>query len=451
MGRVTYAESAGRARPERKNGVAPRACVCFSIMAAISDMPSSEIFPALGVSLALGLLVGLEREWAHDRVAGIRTFALVTLSGALSALVAGTFGGWVVAGAIVCLTVMIFIGNVPSMRSAEADRGLTTEFAMVVMFFTGMLPLLGHTVVAIVVAGAVMVLLQGKKTMHDVVHRIGENELRAIARLVLIALVILPVLPDKAYGYYGVLNPFHIWLMVVLIVGISLVAYLVGRIIGPHRGMLASGILGGLISSTATTASLSRQSREPQAGARVLGLVIMISSAVVFIRLIVEILAVAPGAGRVMVPPLAAMLLWMTVVTAGCWFFARKEFTKPPEREPPSEIKGAVVFGLLYALVLLAVAVAKQHFGSAGLYTVAAISGLTDMDAITLSTANLVQGGHLDASTGWRVVLTGGVANLVFKGIMAAALGSRLLGGLIAAGFGASLVGAALIAWLWPV
>ena len=104
----------------------------------------------------------------------------------------------------------------------------------------------------------------------------------------------------------------------------------------------------------------------------------------------------------------------------------------------------------MYALVLLAVAFAKQHFGSTGLYTVAAISGLTDMDAITLSTASLVSGAHLDAGTGWRIVLTAGVANLVFKGILAVSLGSRMLGKLVVIGFLAVVAGAAAIAWLWP-
>jgi uncharacterized membrane protein (DUF4010 family) len=114
-------------------------------------------------------------------------------------------------------------------------------------------------------------------------------------------------------------------------------------------------------------------------------------------------------------------------------------------------MKGAVMFGLLYALVLLGVAAAQHNFGQAGLYTVAAISGLTDMDAITLSTANLVNGNHLDAGTGWRIILTGGVANLVFKGIMVASIGSRALAGYVAAVFGLSILGAGLIAWLWPV
>ncbi|MEZ0274844.1 MAG: DUF4010 domain-containing protein, partial [Roseimicrobium sp.] len=178
--------------------------------------------------------------------------------------------------------------------------------------------------------------------------------------------------------------------------------------------------------------------------------VIMIASTVVFGRVIVEILAVAPKAGQTMVYPFLAIMVWMAVVSVGCWLLARKEIVKPPQGEPPSEMKGAVMFGLLYALVLLGVAVARHNFGQAGLFTVAAISGLTDMDAITLSTANLVNGNHIDPGTGWRIILTGGVANLVFKGIMVATIGSRALAGWVAIVFGVSILGAGLIAWLWP-
>ncbi len=417
---------------------------------AAAEMHHTEMFPALGIALGLGLLVGLEREWVKDQVAGIRTFALVTLSGALAALVAATYGGWVIAAAVVCLTVMILIGNLPALKRGEPDMGLTTEFAMLVMFFTGMLPVMGQGMAAAVVAGVVMVLLQGKKSMHGVVRRIGEADLKAIARLVLIGLVILPVLPNENYGYYDVFNPFKIWLMVVLIVGLSLAAYLVGKFIGPNKGLIVSGLLGGLISSTATTASLSRQSQQSKVSPALLGVVIMIASTVVFGRVVAEMVTVAPGHWHAMVPPFIAIMAWMALISLGCWFFARKEIVKPSDREPPGELKGAVLFGLMYAIVLLGVAVARHNFGQAGLFTVAAISGLTDMDAITLSTAGLVQGNHLDTSTAWRVILTGGVANLVFKGLMVASLGTRELARYVALVFGASIAGAGLIAWLWP-
>ncbi|MBU6302876.1 MAG: DUF4010 domain-containing protein [Verrucomicrobia bacterium] len=414
----------------------------------VSSTP--EIFRALGLALALGLLVGLEREWARDRVAGIRTFALVTLAGALSGLMAQIFGGWTVAAVIGSLTVMIWIGNVPRQGGNGADSGLTTEMAILILYFAGLLAMEKREVVAVVVSGAVMVLLQGKKPLHELVARIGEEELRAIARLVLIGLVILPVLPDHGYGYFGAFNPFRVWLMVVLIVSISLVAYLVAKYVGPHRGVLLSGILGGLISSTATTASLARQSAVPGVGIRLPALVVILSSTVVFPRLVAEIFAVAPGAAWEMAPPFMVMFVWMTLLSAGCWWWSRREFAAAAVREPPSELKSAVAFAGLYALVLLGVAVAKRHFGSAGLFTVAGISGLTDMDAITLSTAGLVGGGHLEASTGWRVIMTGGAANLIFKAVLAMALGSRDFAGKVALLFLPALAGMGLIVWLWP-
>lgn len=414
----------------------------------VSSTP--EIFRALGLALALGLLVGLEREWARDRVAGIRTFALVTLAGALSGLMAQIFGGWTVAAVIGSLTVMIWIGNVPRQGGNGADSGLTTEMAILILYFAGLLAMEKREVVAVVVSGAVMVLLQGKKPLHELVARIGEEELRAIARLVLIGLVILPVLPDHGYGYFGAFNPFRVWLMVVLIVSISLVAYLVAKYVGPHRGVLLSGILGGLISSTATTASLARQSAVPGVGIRLPALVVILSSTVVFPRLVAEIFAVAPGAAWEMAPPFMVMFVWMTLLSAGCWWWSRREFAAAAVREPPSELKSAVAFAGLYALVLLGVAVAKRHFGSAGLFTVAGISGLTDMDAITLSTAGLVGGGHLEASTGWRVIMTGGAANLIFKAVLAMALGSRDFAGKVALLFLPALAGMGFIVWLWP-
>jgi len=407
------------------------------------------LLASLGVALALGLLVGLEREWSKDRVAGIRTFALVTLSGALTAFLGQTFGGWVVAAAIIGLTVMILMGNLPLIRGARPDLGLTTEFAMIVMFFTGMLTVMGEIIVAVVISGAVMVLLQGKKTLHHMVHRFGADDLKAIARLVLIGLVILPVLPDRSYGHYGVLNPFSIWLMVVLIVGLSLAAYLAGKFIGPRQGLLVAGILGGLISSTATTVSAARRSAAAATLAHTQGIVVLIASVTVFIRVLVEIVAVAPDSAAGMIPPLALMMLWMAAVTGICWLLLRKKLEHTTQQGPPSEMKGAILFGLLYALVLLGVAIAKEHFGQAGLYAVAAISGLTDMDAITLSTSKLVDGGQLDSAAGWRLILTGGMANLVFKGVLAATLGSRVLAWIVAAGFGASLAGAGLILGFW--
>ena len=409
-----------------------------------------ELLQSLGVALGLGLLVGLQREWEHNRLAGLRTFAFVSLFGALSGLLAQAHGGWVMGAALIACAAITVPGYMASLRDKEADPGLTTEIALLVMFATGAITMLGYRMVAVVVAGSVMVLLQGKKTLHQMVHKIGENDLREIARLVLISLVILPVLPNQSFGYEGVLNPFAIWLMVVLIVGVSLVAYLVSKFLGPSRGAVIAGILGGLISSTATTASVARRSKSPQDHSPHLVVITLISAAIVFGRVIVEVMIVGSGVAQQMLPPLLAMLALASLIAAIAYRLALKSEIQADEGTPPSELKGAVMFGLLYVVVLFAVSFAKEHFGQAGLYTVAAISGLTDMDAITLSTASLSQAGQLDAATAWRVIMTGGLANLLFKTALVIGMGSRAYMKPVLLGFAATFLGGVAILAFWP-
>jgi uncharacterized membrane protein (DUF4010 family) len=410
----------------------------------------TELLQSLGIALGLGLLVGLQREWEHNRLAGLRTFAFVSLFGALSGMLAQAHGGWVMGAALVAFAAIVVPGYVASLRDKEADPGLTTEIALLVMFATGAITMLGHRIVAVVIAGSVMVLLQGKKPLHQMVHKIGENDLREIARLVLIGLVILPLLPNKSYGYEGVVNPFAIWLMVVLIVGISLAAYLASKLMGRSRGAAVAGILGGLISSTATTASVARRSKAPQSHPQPLAVIALISAAVVFVRVIVEVMIVGPGVIEKMLPPLLAMMVLAGVIAAVAYRLMMKSELQPSEEPPPSELKGAVMFGLLYVIVLFAVSFAKEHFGQAGLFVVAAISGLTDMDAITLSTASLSNAGQLDADTAWRVIMTGGLANILFKTALVLGMGSRAFIKPVLLGFTATFVGGLLILLFWP-
>ena len=409
-----------------------------------------ELLKSLGTALGLGLLVGLQREWARARIAGIRTFALVALLGGLSAVLSFTLGGWVIAAALVACAAVVIFGYMEEQKQPEPDIGLTTEISILLMFVIGAVAVLGHRLEAVVCAGTVMVLLQSKEPLHEMVRRIGENDLREIGRLVLAGLVILPLLPNREMGYLGVLNPFKAWLMVVLIIGISLAAYLAGKAFGGSKGALLAGVLGGLISSTATTASVARRSRAAGTAVRSLAAVTLIASAVVFVRVIAEVVIAAPGAWPAMLPPLGAMMGWTLVVALAVHRMALKAGHPAAEESTPSELKGAVMFGLLYVAVLYGVALAKEHFGTTGLYTVAAISGLTDMDAITLSTSGLVQNGHVDPGTGWRVILLGGIANLLFKAGLVAVLGGKGYVRPALAGFAAMLAGGGAILAFWP-
>jgi uncharacterized membrane protein (DUF4010 family) len=233
-------------------------------------------------------------------------------------------------------------------------------------------------------------------------------------------------------------------------VGISLAGYVAFKIFGAKAGTLLGGLLGGLVSSTATTASYARRSTKLPGSANLAALVIMIASTTVFVRVLVEVAAVAPGNFMQIGPPLATMLAACCVIAAVAFRFNRDRSAELPAQENPAELKSALIFGALYAVVILAVAAAKDHFGSSGLYAIAVLSGLTDMDAITLSTAQLVNNGTIEINTGWRVILVASLSNLAFKAGIVAALGNRGLLRRISILFGLAVLSGLAILLLWP-
>jgi uncharacterized membrane protein (DUF4010 family) len=404
----------------------------------------------LAIALGLGLLVGVERQRAEGRVAGLRTFALITLLGAVGASVPGNAGVWLVAVGFAGVVALIVTGNVIAMHGGRAEPGMTTEIAALIMFVVGAAVASGFRVLSAVVGGTVALLLHWKKPMHAVVQRLGEQDVNAAMRLVLIGLVILPILPNRTYGPYGVLNPFEIWLMVVLIVGISLASYIAWRLFGARMGTLLGGALGGLISSTAATVGYARRTRQTPGDANGAAVMILIASTVVFVRVLFEVSVVARAWLVPLGAPVFAMLVIMAAIAAVTWLRTRSALTVQDEAEPPSDLRAAILFGLLYGAVLVAVAFAREHAGTGGLYAVAALSGLTDVDAITLSTAQLVRAGRLEVETGWRLILVGAMANLVFKGAAVAALGHARLTRRVASLFAVALAGAAIILVAWP-
>ena len=398
------------------------------------------VVQTLALSLGLGLLVGLQREWAAPHVAGIRTFALVSLFGTVLGMLAESYGPWLVIAGLLATTALMLTGTVIRLRTSEEVPGSTTPAAALLMYLVGVALAMGRTDLGVIIAGVVAILLHWKQMLHGFVERIGPKEIRAIFQLVLIGLVILPVLPDRSFGPYAVLNPYEIWLMVVLIVGISLGGYIAYRFLGARAGTLLSGVLGGLISSTATTVSYSRRSRHVPESAGMAAFAIMLASTIVFGRVAFEICLVAPEILAGVLPPLAVMTGVMAVIAGVLYATRQTEAETIPLDEDPTQLKSAIVFGLLYAAVLVAVAAAKEHLGDRGLYVVATVSGLTDVDAITLSTAQLIKRGQLTVDTGWRMILIGTLSNLVFKCAAVAVLGHRRLLTRVGLGFGVALL-----------
>ncbi len=408
-------------------------------------MDIGSTFARLGIALGLGLLVGLQRERSSGALAGVRTFPLVTLTGCVCAMIAQQFGGWVVAAGLIALAAMIVVGNLAQFRNGELDPGLTTEVVILLMYGVGAYLMVGHAGIAIAVGGGAAVLLQYKGQLHGIVQRLGDEDLKAIMQFALISLVVLPVLPDRAYGPYAVLNPRQIWWMVVLIVGMSLAGYIVYKFFGERVSTALGGFLGGAISSTATTVSYARMSARFPEREKVATVVIMAASTVVLVRILIEIAVVAPAFLRQAAPPMLFMLACFAALSAAAYFRGWRPVTELPPQSNPSELKPALLFGLGYAIVLLAVAAAKEHFGQGALYVVAGLSGMTDMDAITLSTSRLVAAGRIDPATGWRLILAALMSNLVFKAGAVAVLGHRRLAARVAGLYAVAMVVAVLL------
>lgn len=408
----------------------------------------------LGIALGLGMLVGLQRQKSEYEMAGVRTFTLISIMGVVSGLMAREYENpFIIPIFGVCLAALLVTANIIKVKtSKDDDIGQTTEVAALLMFAVGAYLVVGNQVLGVIVGGVMAVLLYLKDHLHSFINRLEDKDLAAIMTFAGISLVILPLLPDKTFGPYDVLNPRNIWLMITLIVGISVIGYFIYKFVGKKVGIISNGVLGGLISSTATTVSYARKTKETKSISKLAAFVITAASAVALVRVLVEIGVVIPEKLPQLVLPLILVFVFMALICLGLFYIISKNEVddKMPEPENPAQFKSALIFGLLYGAILLAVAFTDQEFGDGALYIVAIVSGLTDVDAITLSLAQMMKTEGLNTSIGWRLILLAILSNLIFKGIMAAVLGSRQLAKWIGISFGSTLVFGLAVMWLWP-
>ncbi len=413
-------------------------------------MDVAATFQTLGISLGLGLLVGIQRERVDAPLAGVRTFALITLLGTLSGMLVPAVGPWIVAAGALGVAIATATGNLLFLKHERPDTGITTEIAILLMYVLGAYLVFGHRQVAVVIGAGVAVLLHAKPVMHGFVKRLGETDMRVMMQFVLITLVILPVLPNETFGPLGVLNPREIWWMVVLVVGLSLTGYIALKLYGQRAGVLLAGVIGGVVSSTATTVSYARRTSGTEGQVAAAALVIMLAATVVYVRVLIEISITAGSRFAGMAPPVSILLLVSTGLCAMLWWRTRRVHVEMPQLENPTELKPAIVFGVLYAVVLIAVAAAQNYFGHRGVYLAAGISGLTDMDAITLSTSRLAARDALPAGVAWRAIVLAALSNLVFKAGVVLALGGPALGRRVGALFAVKIAVGFLLVGLWP-
>lgn len=387
----------------------------------------AALFLRLGLALGLGLLVGLQRQRTNARLAGIRTFPLVTLLGAVTGALAGAHGGWILAAGFVGVAIVVVGGSLPHRRHDGEPAGLTSAIALLLMFALGAYLVAGSAGIAIAIGGAVVVLLHFKPQMHALAGKLEDREFAAVVQFVVLSLVILPVLPNRTFGPYQVLNPYKIWLMVVLMVGMRLVGYIAFKFVGSGAGAWASALLGGFVSSTATTVSTARANKESPGDVSLATFVILVACGISFVRLALLVASTAPDFLSTALPALATLF---GVLFIGGWVnsrIGRSEHAPVVAPGNPAALKTPLMFGTLYAVMLVVIAAANERFGHEGVYVAASLSGLTDMDAITLSVTNLVNADKIPAATGWRVIVVAALANLVFKGTAVAIIGERRL------------------------
>ncbi len=386
--------------------------------------------PEFLTALAIGLLMGLERERNPTAKAGLRTFALVALAGAAAATLAGVLGApsiiVVGLGAVALTMIAAYYHHHEPIH--DLDPGTTTIAAIIVCYLLAVMALTGYTQLAAIIAILTTSLLYFKTELHGAAHKLERRDLVSILQFAVVAFVALPLLPDQKFGPYGALNPHHIWFMVVLISGVSLAGYAALRFIGRDHGAVLLGLFGGLVSSTATTLAYSRYARNESDLTTLATTVVISANLILLVRLTVLAAIVAPASLRVLAPVMATALVAGIAVCALGW---RSNATPSeltiPEIKNPTELRTALGFAGLYAAVLLLTAWLVDVAGSNGVYTAALISGMTDVDAITLSSLRLYSLGTLSGSQVAISIVLAVSANSVFKlGVVRVVGGSEL-------------------------
>ena len=415
-----------------------------------------ELLKALLVSASLGALLGLERQWSGERdkpkaeaLAGARTFAVWAVLGTLCAWFSQNqhpaffLLGFAGMFALIALTTYRNTAN-------ERQAGLTTGAVGLATYLLGGLVLFGQVKTAVVVAVSLVVLLASKERLHAWSRKFSRMDVYHALQFAAVTGIILPLVPDEPCGPYGAFNPHTIWLMVVLVSGLGFLGYVAMRLFGEGRGLAVTGILGGLASSTATTLALSRQSREAPDTGQVCALAVTLACTVMLARVAVLV-------GAVSLPLLSSLAPWLLLMAlpgmafsaANRRFFVAGNATGdgPREIRNPLSLRVAIQFALLYALIVLGVQWANANFGGGGVYWVSFLSGLTDLDAISLSLSQTARGGGIDLENATRAILVAAGANSLLKLGLAASLGGATMRMPVSIVLGATAALAALAAW----
>jgi uncharacterized membrane protein (DUF4010 family) len=399
-------------------------------------MTEGEIFTRLGLALAIGFLIGVERGWGSrteaegERTAGLRTFALIGLSGGIWALLAEKVGPVGFAAGFLAVGAGLILFR---WRETQHEKtfGATTLVAALLTFALGSYAVIGDTTAAAAAGVATAGILAAKGWLHSWLRALSWAELRATLILLAMSVVALPVLPNRGFGPYDALNPYELWLMTIAIAGVSFIGYVAVKIAGSRYGPLIAGIAGGLVSSTITTLDLARKAKAAPATARFQLAGALAASAIMFARVGVVVALFGPELLARVAGSLAAAFVVSVAAAAFLdppWVRhnGKSEAAGPPLTNP-FELRTVLLFGLMLAVITLLSTALTQLFGGRGGVAFAAIAGIGDVDAITLSMTQ-VAGGTVSAGVAGLAILTAVAANSLSKSVLAVVTGGRWFG-----------------------
>jgi uncharacterized membrane protein (DUF4010 family) len=403
----------------------------------------------LGSALLVGALIGFERGWRKrdepqgTRTAGLRTFSLVGLFGGIAGVIEPTGSAVLIAAGIVAVGALAVAMYAAAVRS-HGNIGATTEVTTLVVFGLGVLAGRGNFVLAIASAVVVVALLDMKALLHGAMLKVRHDELRAAIKLLLVSAVLLPILPDSGYGPGGVLNPYRLWWIVVLVSALSLAGHFAQRLVGPRHGIIAMGLVGGLVSSTALTVSAARLAAANPANSQAQAAAVVAAKAVMCLRILIVAAALNAALLRFLLPSLVAAALAGLAMAflahrRGRASNAETDGRKHSDDLPvPDDFVTAIIFALVVAAAIVGTHYARLWLGPVGLYATAALAGVVDVDAVTVTAAMSDAGVALSAGA---ILVAAGV-NTVAKIGIAASLGPRdfagrvgmMMAGVLAAG-----------------
>lgn len=386
--------------------------------------PTAEQLWALATALGIGALIGLEREKRKadepaGAIGGVRTFVTLALLGGAAGLLGQQAAlPWIPAVVLAMVGLAVIASyHLRGREHVDDALGLTSELAAIAVCLLGMLSTMGGRDVAAGLGVLLAALLAYKSPLHGLVRRIGWDDVLAVMRLGLASFVVLPLLPDRAIDPWGALNPYSLWLLALLIAGLSLAGYIAVRALGPGHGTAVTGLAGGLVSSTAVTLAFARRAEAGEAP-RPLAAGILLAWAVMCGRVLVTVALI----NRALLPALAWPLALMGLAAVGFALWHLRGATAAAaadamEVRNPFSLTEATKFAALFAVVQLLVALARAYLPPESVLAVAALAGLTDVDAITLSMARQAQGG--DAWLAVLAIVIACFANTLVKAGMA--------------------------------